>query len=435
MFDKFTHIRAIFDKLITNCQNLYTAGPVLTVDEMLASFYGRVPFKMYIPSKPAKYGIKIFMINDASSQYCINAIPYLGKGSTPPLADGVNQGEYFTMKLIRDCNLLADGRVIVMDNWFTSTHLVQTLKSYNMHVVGTIRMNKAQVPSKTLIKDLKLPKGDTVAFYNHQKEMTLAVKKVKAEKYVGVISTIHNKLTVVEGRKTEAHMFYNASKGGTDAFDALCSNTTCSRMTRRWPMAIFYQMINISMNNAWILYSGRTPQGQGHITKKSIFLFEMAYNMCRPWAIEKYHRSKHHPKSREMIHATFSLTPEERTDPAHPVIQHVPDIQPQPQQPDQPAVAIPPWLPIRVPDSVIGATRQENKTARADRPPLSAFLGGRWLSTIKKKCSFCHGSATYSGKNLCESPRCQHKPVCVFHSVILCQECLYWNQPNQQDDI
>ena len=55
--DKFTHIREIFDKLITNCQNLYTAGPVLTVDEMLAAFYGRVPFKMYIPSKPAKYAV------------------------------------------------------------------------------------------------------------------------------------------------------------------------------------------------------------------------------------------------------------------------------------------------------------------------------------------------------------------------------------------
>ena len=141
--------------------------------------------------------------------------------------------------------------------------------------------------------------------------MTLAVKKVKSEKYVGVLSTIHNNLSVVEGTKTEAHMFYNACKGGTDAFDALCSNTSCSRMTRRWPMALFYQMVNIAMNNAWILYNGRTPHRQGHITEKSNFLFEIAYSMCRPWAIQKYHRNRYHPKNKEMIQSSFCLTAEE----------------------------------------------------------------------------------------------------------------------------
>ena len=194
---------------------------------------------MDIPSKSAKYGIKLFMVNDAASQYCINAIPYLGRGSTPALRDGYNQGEYFTMKVIQDSGLLAEGRVVVMDNWFTSLHLVETLRIHNMHAVGTIRMNKTQLPPKAFIKSLKLPKGETVAFHNHQRQMILAVKKVKAEKYVGVISTIHNKLTVVEGRKTEAHMFYNASKGGVDVFDMMCAQTDIGRKTVCWPMYTF----------------------------------------------------------------------------------------------------------------------------------------------------------------------------------------------------
>ena len=92
-------------------------------------------------------------------------------------------------------------------------------------------MNKAFLPSKDFIKSLKLPKNDAVALYNHDEKMTLVVKKVKASKYVGILSTLHNNFTVVVGTKTEAHMFYNAGKGGTDAFDQRCAVTSCSRRT------------------------------------------------------------------------------------------------------------------------------------------------------------------------------------------------------------
>ena len=92
---------------------------VMTVDEMFAPFRGRVPFRMYIPSKPAKYGLKIFMVNDAKSQYALNAIPYLGKNSAQETSrpSDVNPGEFYTMKLIQD--LLQVGRAVVCDNWLT----------------------------------------------------------------------------------------------------------------------------------------------------------------------------------------------------------------------------------------------------------------------------------------------------------------------------
>ncbi len=33
---------------------------------------------MYIPNKPAKYGLKMITMNDARNSYTINAIPYVG---------------------------------------------------------------------------------------------------------------------------------------------------------------------------------------------------------------------------------------------------------------------------------------------------------------------------------------------------------------------
>ena len=232
--DRFAPIRTIFEMFIRNCKRLYVPGPIVTVDEMLAPFRGKVPFRMYIPSKPAKYGMKLFMVNDAKSQYCLNAIPYLGRNSVQELDKPVDisQGEFYTMQLLNDLTIA--GRTVVLDNWFTSQHLTQTLLDHEMHLVGTIRMNKSFLPSKGFVKSLKLPKDDTVAFYNHAKNMNLVVKKVKSSKYVGILSTLHNNLTVVEGTKTEAHMFYNAGKGGTDAFDQRCAITSCSRKTNRW---------------------------------------------------------------------------------------------------------------------------------------------------------------------------------------------------------
>ena len=55
------------------------------------------------------------------------------------------------------------GRVVVCDSWFTSLSLAQNLRRHDMHLVGTIRMNKPYLPAKNYIKELKLPKDDMVA--------------------------------------------------------------------------------------------------------------------------------------------------------------------------------------------------------------------------------------------------------------------------------
>ena len=147
-------------------------------------------------------------------------------------------------------------------------------------------MNKPYLPSKTLIQNLCLPKDDTLILHyrdpqpTNLKNLSLIVKKVRAQKYVGIISTIHHKLTVVEKTKTQAHMFYNAGKGGTDAFDQCCSVTSCRRKTRRWSMAVFYQTVNIAMNNSWILYHKSDFQREAAYEQKAEYLHEIAYRMA-----------------------------------------------------------------------------------------------------------------------------------------------------------
>lgn len=61
-----------------NSQELYTTRAYCTIDEQLLRFKDKCPFRMYIPNKPANYGIKIVMLS-SSNGYLKNVIPYIGK--------------------------------------------------------------------------------------------------------------------------------------------------------------------------------------------------------------------------------------------------------------------------------------------------------------------------------------------------------------------
>ena len=67
--DKLTAIRYILDEIVHNCKNTYCLSEFLTIDETLVPFRGRYRFIQYIPSKPAKYGVKIFALCDAKTYF------------------------------------------------------------------------------------------------------------------------------------------------------------------------------------------------------------------------------------------------------------------------------------------------------------------------------------------------------------------------------
>lgn len=69
LMDRLAPIRDMFKRFVQNCQNNYNVSAFVTVDEMLEAFRGRCGFRMYIKSKPARYGVKIFAMCCARSFY------------------------------------------------------------------------------------------------------------------------------------------------------------------------------------------------------------------------------------------------------------------------------------------------------------------------------------------------------------------------------
>lgn len=82
--DKLAPIREIHDLFASNCKKAYTPNPDVCIDEQLVPFRGRCPFRVYMKSKPDKYGIKIWALCDSTNTYCWNLQVYTGMTNNIP---------------------------------------------------------------------------------------------------------------------------------------------------------------------------------------------------------------------------------------------------------------------------------------------------------------------------------------------------------------
>lgn len=184
--DKMAPIRNIFEKWVHRCKLLYIPGKNVTVDEQLLPFRGRCPFTQYIPSKPAKYGIKIWILCDSETFYAYNLEMYIGRNRNA--RPEVNQGQRVVLTLTEDLN----GRNVTCDNFFTSYSLATELKKRQMTVVGTIRKNRKELPPVSIRMKSKPPLHSEFVF-DHKLRATIVSYVPKKNRFVTLLSTMHTR--------------------------------------------------------------------------------------------------------------------------------------------------------------------------------------------------------------------------------------------------
>ncbi|XP_022911999.2 piggyBac transposable element-derived protein 4-like isoform X1 [Onthophagus taurus] len=268
--DKFAATREIWDIFEGCCRRNYSPSEYVTIDETLLAFRGRCPFKMYIPSKPDKYGLKLVTMCDSRTFYMCSAKPYIGKE--------VREGPFsipthYVLNLTKE--IQGSNRNCTMDNWFSSLEVAEKLLELKLTMVGTLRKNKPDIP-----KQLVETKGKAVqsSMFVHNDQSTLVSYVPKKNKTVILISTMHTQPDINEHtKKPEMIMFYNETKGGVDTFDQLCHSTTVSRKTRRWPLRIFYGMMDIAGINSYVIYKWNEDADKP--VQRSAFLKQLSMSL------------------------------------------------------------------------------------------------------------------------------------------------------------
>ena len=139
--DKFAPFRELWNLFIDNCKKCYAVNSYVTTDEQLIPFRGRVPFKQYMPNKPDKYGMKLFLLCDCASGCTFNGMPYVGREGNER---HVGLAEHVVKTLAEP--LFNSGVNITTDNWFTNDTLAEDLLRKHITLPGTMRKNKPAVP-------------------------------------------------------------------------------------------------------------------------------------------------------------------------------------------------------------------------------------------------------------------------------------------------
>lgn len=262
--DPFAHISYIWNTFIENCLMNYKPGENIVVDEQLFPMKTRCRFIQYMPKKPDKFGIKFWLATDVHSKYLLNGFPYLGKDETRPY--GRTVGEHAAFRLIEP--YYNTGRNLTTDNFFTSLNLVKQMRDAGISCVGTINRSKREVPNsfkktRDVLYSSKIAKHENITLTSYQG---------KKNKNVLLLSSLHPTLEISsnEKQKPEVVNFYNATKYGVDVLDQMARKYSVKSSSRRWPVQVFFNILDFAAINAWIIYKETT--GNNNYSRRDFIL-------------------------------------------------------------------------------------------------------------------------------------------------------------------
>jgi len=226
--DRLAPIRDVFDLWVETLSKSFVPYENVTIDEQLIPFRGRCSFRQYMKSKPAKYGIKLWVMCDSSSSYALNIQVYTGRAAGQPPEK--NQGERVVHDMVEVVK--GTGRNVTTDNFFTSVPLARDLLKKKLSLLGTLRKNKGELPPEFL----PCRKREVYSsIFGHQEPLTVLSYVPKKGKAVILLSSMHRDAEISDrtDKKPQIIMDYNSTKGGVDTLDQMVSKFSTKRMTRR----------------------------------------------------------------------------------------------------------------------------------------------------------------------------------------------------------
>ncbi len=158
-------MRALADKLNASFAAHAAPSQRLSLDEAMAAYKGRSPIKQYIPTKPHKWGYKIYCLS--SEDYLLRFEVYEGKEERS--ADGATFDT--VMRMLQGYEEKA--HILFTDNWFTSPALLLALQQKGIRLCGSVRRNRRGMPALAAEEASALRQGQWIQ--RQKGDMTLAV--------------------------------------------------------------------------------------------------------------------------------------------------------------------------------------------------------------------------------------------------------------------
>ena len=115
-YDKLFKVRPLLDRLANTFRKEYRPSKFVSIDEGMAKYKGRLGFKQYMPMRPVKRGIKVWVRADATNGFVSAMQVYKGKKDGGQPEHGL--GHRVVCDLVSD--LKGKNYHIFCNNFFTS---------------------------------------------------------------------------------------------------------------------------------------------------------------------------------------------------------------------------------------------------------------------------------------------------------------------------
>ena len=261
-YDPLYKLRPLIDLCHRSFLAGYTPGRDLSIDEAMIKYKGRVFFRQYMPKKPVKWGIKVWMLAEAGTGYVSNFDIYLGKPS-----GGGREGDLSSRVVLQMSEPFQfTNRHLYFDNFFTSVGVVEELLRRGTYACGTLRANRYPSVFKGGVgrKALKLKEAGEM---RQAQKGTMLVTVWLDKRQVAVLSSNCSPGDVVpvqrrskqpphsvEVRVPSAIHTYNKRMGGVDLSDQLRAYYPSGRSCKKWWRFVLWFLLDVAICNAFLLY-------------------------------------------------------------------------------------------------------------------------------------------------------------------------------------
>ena len=270
--DKLTKIRPLISKLENAFQRVYVPGKNLSIDEGLVKFNGRLSFKQYMPKKPNKFGIKVWMLADSETYFVPRFQVYLGKQENTDENDAERaRGLGFEVVDFLGKPYFNAYRHFYFDNYFSSVSLLQHLLENKTYACSTLRHSRKLFPAD--LKNIKLKRGEIRARQNGnlvcltwQDKRLVTILSTNVDPQPEVFGPLDERTAkrkaVPENLRVKPAVisFYNKFMNGVDVNDQYRSYYPVGAHSKKWWKYLAWFFVNISIVNSFILQKLQTDR-------------------------------------------------------------------------------------------------------------------------------------------------------------------------------
>ena len=261
--DPLRKLRWFITCLVNKFKSVYVPNEHVAVDESMVKFKGRLGFRQYLPSKPIKWGLKVWSLCESATGYAWNLQVYTGR-----VAGQQERGLSYrvVMDLIED--LQGSWMKVYMDNFYTSTELFEGLRARGLLACGTVRANRKGLPAQILPRNVgAMQRGE----YRVAQKNNLVCVVWMDTKPVIALSNYHSPTdrgTVQRRRAQEGRAdvevplileHYQRHMRGVDLCDQMTGYYLLEHRSNKWWRRLYFYLQMVAVHNSYVVAKDSHP--------------------------------------------------------------------------------------------------------------------------------------------------------------------------------